>query len=96
MKILITSIVDLKSSQHNRPHQFVKYLSKNHDITFLCINDWWKHEQCDMNSYCSDFEKIFERINIVHLTEKNISPILQELFLSRKVSEIADQGFDAD
>jgi len=47
-----------------------------------------------MNSYCSDFEKIFERINIVHLTEKNISPILQELFLSRKVSEIADQGFD--
>jgi len=44
MKILMTSIVDLKKSQHNRPHQFVKYLSKKHDVTVLSINDWWKGE----------------------------------------------------
>jgi len=57
MKILITSIVDLKKSQHQtlrkfnqnvqhfgwiRPHQFVKHLSKKHDVTVLSINDWWK------------------------------------------------------
>lgn len=94
MKILITSIVDLKSSQHNRPHQFVKYLSKKHDVTVLSINDWWKAEQGDLKSYSSDFEKIFERINIIHLTDKKVSPILQELLSSKRVKEIANEGFD--
>lgn len=94
MKILITSIIDLKSSQHNRPHQFVKYLSRKHDITVLSINDWWKSEQGDMKSYSSDFEKIFERINIFHLTNKKVSPILQELLSSKRVKEIANEGFD--
>ncbi len=57
MKILITSIVDLKKSQHQtfrkldqnvqhfgwiRPHQFVKYLSKKHEVTVLSIKDWCK------------------------------------------------------
>ena len=94
MKILITSIVDLKSSQHNRPHQFVKYLSKKHDVTVLSINDWWKSGQGDLKGYSSDFEKIFERINIIHLTDKKVSPILQELLSSKKVKEIANEGFD--
>jgi len=60
MRILITTIVDSKKSQHqtfrkfaqnvqrfgwmldNRPRQFVKYLSKKHEVTVLSINDWWK------------------------------------------------------
>ena len=45
MKILMTSIVDLKKSQHNRPHQLVKYLSKKHEITVHSINDWWNGGQ---------------------------------------------------
>ncbi len=49
MNILITSIVDLKKSQHNRPHQLVKHLSKKHDITVLSINDWWKGGQEEMD-----------------------------------------------
>lgn len=94
MRILITSIVDLKSSQHNRPHQFVKYLSKRHDITVLSINDWWKAGQDDLKGYTSDFESIFDKVDIIHLTDKKISPILQELFSARKVKEIAADGFD--
>ena len=39
MNILLTSIVDMKKSQHNRPHQLVRYLSKKHEITVLSIND---------------------------------------------------------
>jgi hypothetical protein len=39
MKILMTSIVDLKKSQHNIPHQLVKFLSKKHEITVLSINE---------------------------------------------------------
>lgn len=94
MKILITSIVDLQSSQHNRPHQFVKYLSKKHDVTVLSINDWWKAGQGDLRSYNNDFEEIFKKVNIIHLTEKKVSPILQELLSSKKVKEIAQEGFD--
>ena len=45
MNILMTSIVDLKKSQHNRSHQLVKYLSKKHEITVLSINDWWNGGQ---------------------------------------------------
>jgi hypothetical protein len=48
---------DLKKSQHNRPHHFVKHLSKKHDITVLSINDWWKGGQGDMSG-----EKIRKKI----------------------------------
>ena len=58
MKILMTSIVDLKKSQHNRPHQFVKYLSKNHEVTVLSINDWWKGGQNNPEGYSSDFDDV--------------------------------------
>ncbi|MDP2767179.1 MAG: hypothetical protein Q8O41_07000 [Candidatus Methanoperedens sp.] len=72
MKILITSIVDLKKSQHNRPHQFVKYLSKKHDVTVLSINDWWKGGQDNLESYSKDFNEVFNRIDYHHLTDKKI------------------------
>lgn len=94
MKILITSIIDLKSSQHNRPHQFVKYLSKKHDVTVLSINDCWKAGQVDLRGYISDFEESFQRVNILHLTDKKISPILQEVFSLKKVMDVAKEGFD--
>jgi glycosyltransferase involved in cell wall biosynthesis len=94
MKILITSIVDLINSQHNRPHQFVRYLSKNHEVTVLCINDWWKAGQDDLKDYSRDFDEVFKRTNIIHLTERKISPIFQEMFFSKRVKEVIKEGFD--
>lgn len=94
MKILFTSIVDLKKSQHNRPHQFVKYLSKDHEITVISINDWWKGNQGDLVAYSSDFNEIFENIDYHYLTERNISPILQEVFFTKKIREISKENFD--
>ncbi len=95
MNILITSIVDLKKSQHNRPHQFVKYLSKNHDVTVLSINDWWKGGQDNLESYSKDFDDVFNRIEYHHLTDKKISPIIQEVFSRNKVNNIIeDNDFD--
>ena len=93
MKILMTSIVDLKKSQHNRPHQFVKHLSKNHEVTVLSINDWWKGGQDNLEDYSSDFDDVFERIEILHLTEKKVSPILQELFSAKRVKEVLKEDF---
>ncbi len=95
MNILITSIVDLKKSQHNRPHQFVKYLSKKHDVTVLSLNDWWKGGQDNLESYSKDFDELFDRIEYHHITDKKTSPIIQEVFSRKKVNEIiSKKDFD--
>ncbi|CAD6494200.1 MAG: hypothetical protein CHKLHMKO_00660 [Candidatus Argoarchaeum ethanivorans] len=109
MKILMTSIVDLKKSQQNflgknlvkhpalrldnRLHQFVKYLSKSHEVTVLSINDWWKGGQDNPEDYSSDFDDVFERIEVLHLTEKKVSPILQELFSAKMGERGSEWGF---
>ena len=100
MKILITSIVDLKKLAHNsRLHQFLNYLCKTHEITVLSINDSWKAKWDDKSAeYSKDFEETFNRIKIIYLTERRISPILQEIYSSKTVNrilkEIGYKGFD--
>ena len=94
MKILVSSIVDLKKSQHNRPHQFVRYLSKKHEVTVLSINDWWKGGQDDLDSYSSEFSDVFKRVEYYYLTDKKVSPIMQELFYRKKIKEVLKEDFD--
>lgn len=98
MKILITSIVDLKKTAHNRLHQFIKYLSQNNEITVLSINDWWKTEQTDVGLYSKGLEDMFQRIDIKYFTSRKISPFLQELFsfatLGRLLRQINYESFD--
>lgn len=94
MKILITSIIDLNKSQHNRPHQFVRYLSKKHEITVLSINDWWKGDQGDLEYYSSFFNDFLDNINYQYLTNRKISPILQEVFFTKKIKELSTEDFD--
>ena len=100
MKILVFSIVDLRKSSHNsRLHQFLRYLSKNHEITVLCINDWWK-AQWDEKSheYNKDFEELFRRIKVQYITEREISPVLQEITsvftMKKKLDEIDFTDYD--
>ena len=94
MKILVSSIVDLKKSQHNRPHQFVRYLSKKHEVTVLSINDWWKGGQDDLDSYSSEFSDVFKRVEYYYLTDKKVSPIIQELLFRKRIKEILKEDFD--
>lgn len=94
MKILITSIVDLKKSQHNRPHQFVKYLSKKHEITVLSINDWWKGDQGDLKTYSSLFDDFLDNVDYRYLTDRKISPVLQEVLFTKKIKELKREPFD--
>lgn len=90
MKILITSIVDLRKSAHNsRLHQFLKYLSKKHEITVLSINDVWKSKWDDKSKeYSRDFDNLFGKINIIYLTDKKITPIIQEVYSIKAVNNI--------
>ena len=94
-KILLTSILDLKKSQHNRPHQFVKYLSQKHDVTVVSINDWWKGGQDNLEAYSREFNDIFKRIEYFYLTDKKVSPILQELLYRKTLKELVEkEDFD--
>ena len=98
MRILVTSMVDLRKAAHNRIHQFVKHLSPNHEITVLSINDWWKAGQTDVKLYTKDLEKILQKAEIRYFTGRETSPIFQELFsfmnIERLLKEIDYRQFD--
>jgi glycosyltransferase involved in cell wall biosynthesis len=88
VRIRVTSIVDLEKSPHNRLHQFIKYLSKNHDITVISINDWWRKEQIDVeDEYLKD---TLNNIEIKYLTNKKRSLILQEVLSPFMIRELDD------
>ena len=98
MRILVTSIVDLRKTAHNRLHQFIKHLRRNHEITVLSINDWWKAGETDVQLYAQGLEGILKGVNIRHFTERRISPVYQEAIsiatLGRILKEIHYADFD--
>jgi len=94
MKILVTSMTDLKASQHNRPHQFVRYLAKKHDVTVLSINDWWKNGQRADATYKLGFDDFFDQIDYRYLTHRKISPIAQEVLFHQAGYDLLNEGFD--
>lgn len=77
MKILISSIVDLKRSAPSRIHFLIKYLSKNHKIALISPKDIWKARQVDKNGGYFDY---LPKINIYHPFNLDIAPVWQELF----------------
>jgi hypothetical protein len=80
-------------SPHSRLHEFLRYLSEKHEITVLSINDWWRLRQTDIELYNKDFRDILKEINILYLTNKKISPILQEIFSINSPNKL-DGKFD--
>ncbi len=98
MNILITSIVDLSKTSHNRLHQFIRHLSRNHRITVLSINDWWKNSQTDVRQYLLGVEDILRGVDIRYFTARKIRPYLQEVFsiitVNSTLKEIDYTSFD--
>jgi glycosyltransferase involved in cell wall biosynthesis len=95
MRILITSIVDLRKTAPNRLHHFIKYLSREHEITAICINDWWKAGLVDTSKYYQDFKEVLDNIEIKYITEKKINPFKQELLSPRLIKlKSSSKGFD--
>jgi glycosyltransferase involved in cell wall biosynthesis len=98
MRILITSIVDLKKGPHTRLHEFIRYLRKSHDINVLSVNDWWKAGQTDTKVYTQGLEDVTGGVHTEYLTQRRISPILQELTsvvsMGKILENIDSPGFD--
>ena len=93
MKILVTSIVDLKKTAHNRLHQFVRYLAQNHEVTVLSINDWWKANQTNVELYAKGYDDILNSINMKYFTHKKVKPVYQEMVSIINLNEIL-QGIE--
>ena len=94
MKILVTSIVDLNVSQHNRPHEFVRHLAQNHDVTVLSINDWWKRENVRRGTFSREFGDLSSLVEYRYITERKLSPMVQEVLLRKARNELSREGFD--
>jgi hypothetical protein len=71
--ILVCSIVDVNRAAPNRVHHIINYLKKYHNVTVVCVNDWWKAK----NSTPS-YDGSLDGIEINYITEKNIPPFAQE------------------
>lgn len=78
MKILVTSLPDLKKIHLQRPHHLLKYLSQKQDITVLCVNAWWLKEVED-----SYLKEAIENMEFFYLSERKINPVFQELSVAR-------------
>lgn len=99
MKILISSLIDLQKSSHNsRLHQFIKHLSPKHEISVISINDHWK-EKWDPKSkeYLNDFGRLLDNVDCSYLTDRKISPILQEIssfFEPKSINSLLKNDYD--
>lgn len=94
MNILISSIVDVENSAPQRIHHIIRHLSEKHSITVLCINDYWKSSQVDSRHYYRNDLDGYGDLEIRYITEKNYSPILQELLSFRLIDAKFDRDFD--
>lgn len=87
-------MTDLKASQHNRPHQFVRYLAKKHDVTVLSIRDWWKKEQRSDQAHKLGFDDFYDEIEYKYLTDRKVSPVVQEVVFHRASTGLLDEEYD--
>jgi len=89
MKILVTSLPDLKKINHQRPHHLLKYLSQKHEVTVLCVNAWWLKERQDEYLRTS-----LKSVNIHYISENKLSPVFQEIFAIKSLKNLGNLDFD--
>ena len=99
MKILVTSMIDIETSAHNRLHQFLEYLSQKHEVTVVSISDQWKLKyECDSETQPDKFLETHQNIQVYHYTNRRLSPIIQEIlsptFIRLNLRDVDFSSFD--
>jgi len=89
MKILVTSLPDLKKIHPQRPHHLFKYLSQKHEVTVLCVNAWWLEEKQDEYLRTS-----LKNVSIHYISENKLSPVIQEIFAIKSLKNLGNLDFD--
>lgn len=78
MKILILSIIDPRSSAHNRLHYLIEALREQHEVTILTVRDHWKEEQDAHGVFLRDSRKVLDSVKVISFTKRKIHPVWQE------------------
>jgi glycosyltransferase involved in cell wall biosynthesis len=80
MRILVPSIVDFKRAPPNRIHHLTRYLAANHQVTVLCINDWWRAAYApSASSYYEGQEQMPGRVDVRYFTSRQFPSFFQEM-----------------
>jgi glycosyltransferase involved in cell wall biosynthesis len=87
---LVCSIVDVKRSAPNRVQHVINNLKKHHNVTVVCVNDWWKE-----NNSTPTYDRSLDSIEVRYITEKKISPIVQESLSPTFIDLPNGRDFDA-
>ncbi len=87
MKILVISLPDLRKIPPQRPHYFLNWLSKKHEVTVISVNAWWLEER-------EDSKKMLEDVEYYYITEKKLHPVLQELLIWTHIPKIKRNKHD--
>jgi glycosyltransferase involved in cell wall biosynthesis len=95
MRILVTSIIDLRKTTHSRTHEFVNHLAKRHDVTALCLNAWWMTRPDGSLLYGDDyynqyFADLKERVKVTYFTKPGVKPFLQEIHFAWRAGGVLD------
>lgn len=94
MKLLVTSLPDLKKMNPQRYHHILYHLSKKHEITLICVNAWQLPEKKD-----EYLKELLKNIDYHHLSDDHLSSIVQELYTGRLIkrlkNDIEFSSFDA-
>jgi len=85
MKILVTSLPDIRKIHPQRPHHLLKNLSRNHEITVLCVNAWWLREIQD-----EYLKSIVENVELYYLTESKLNAIVQETLSFKNLRRLSE------
>src|SRR4030042_1241730 len=79
MRILILSLPDLRKIYPQRPHQFLKHLSKSNEITAFCVDAWWLGTKQDPY-----LDECLKNVDIRYPSQIRIHPALQSLTMTRE------------
>jgi glycosyltransferase involved in cell wall biosynthesis len=74
MKILVSSLPDLKKIPPQRPHHLLKHLSEKHEVTVIMVNARQLREMEDEYS-----QSCIANLQIHYLSEGRRNPVVQEL-----------------
>ena len=83
MNILVITPVDPRHAAHNRLHDLIGQLQRNHTVELVSTYGWWLSKDgkdvYDSNYYTGEIEEILSDIKLHYLTRKHLNPIIQEL-----------------
>lgn len=94
MNILVSSVLDVRNSAPQRIHHFIRHLSRQHNVTVVCIKDHWKSEMVDPRYYYQNDKGQNGKIKVHYLTERKISPVYQEPLSFCLIKPVFDDEFD--